>query len=455
MKVAQAIRGMKSCIIAPLAVLWLLWPLPAWALDVQEVVSPGGIMAWLVEDHSVPLISLSMGFHGGASVDPEGKGGLARFTSALLDEGAGDLDSRAFQQRLNDLAIELRFDAGIDEFTGTMRTLTDRRDSAFELLRLALTAPRFDDEPVERIRGQLLASLADAATDPGSIADRILWRAAFPSHPYGRAGSGRKDSIVAINRDDLRQFVTRRLARDNLVIGVVGDITAAELKPLLDGTFGALPLHSAEMTVAETSLADAGVTIVADRDVPQSVILFSQPGIKRDDPDFFAVYVVNHILGGGGFSSRLTNEIREKRGLAYSVGTDVVTLDHAGVIMGSVATKNESAADTLSILKSEWAHMRDEGPTEKELEEAKLYLTGSYPLRFTSTKTIADSLVGIQLEGFGKDYFEKRNGYVNAVTIEEARRVAKRLLDPDRLSIVVVGRPAGVSPTAAAPDDLF
>jgi zinc protease len=435
----------------------LLWsPLrPALAIDVQEVVSPGGIMAWLVEDHTIPLISVGVGFHGGGAFDPDGKGGVAHFVSALLDEGAGDLDSRAFQQRLNDLAIDLSFDAGIDEFTGSLRTLTDRRDVAFDLLRLAMTAPRFDDEPVERIRGQLQAILADGATDPGSIADRILWRTAFPSHPYGRPTSGTKDSINSITRDDLRRFVAERLARDNMVIGVVGDISAAELKPLLDQTFGALPAHATDMKVAAASLADPGTTIVADRDVPQSVILFTQPGIKRDDPDFFAVYLVNHILGGGSFSSRLINEIREKRGLAYSVGTDVVTLDHSGLLMGSVATKNDSAGETLSILKSEWARMRDQGPTEQELEDAKLYLAGSYPLRFTSTKAIADGLVGVQLEGFGKDYFDKRNGYVNAVSLEDARRVARQLLDPDKLSIVVVGRPVGVEPNAPAPDGLF
>jgi zinc protease len=428
---------------------------PACAIEVQEVVSPGGIMAWLVEDHTVPLISVGVGFHGGGAFDPDGKGGVAHFVSALLDEGAGDLDSQAFQQQLNDLAIDLSFDAGIDDFTGSLRTLTDRRDVAFDLLRLAMTAPRFDDEPVERIRGQLLAILADGATDPGSIADRILWHTAFPSHPYGRPTSGTKDSINSISRDDLRRFVAERLARDNMVIGVVGDISADELKPLLDQTFGALPAHSTDMKVAATSLADPGTTIVADRDVPQSVILFTQPGIKRDDPDFFAVYLVNHILGGGSFSSRLINEIREKRGLAYSVGTDVVTLDHTGLLMGSVATKNDSAGETLSILKSEWARMRDQGPTEQELGDAKLYLTGSYPLRFTSTKAIADGLVGVQLEGFGKNYFDKRNGYVNAVSLEDARRVAKQLLDPGKLSIVVVGRPVGVEPTAPAPDGLF
>lgn len=427
------------------------------AVDVQELVSPGGVKAWLVEDRSIPLISVSIGFRGGAALDPPGKGGLARFVSALLDEGAGDLDSRAFQQRLNDLAIELRFDTGIDEFTGSLRALTERRDEAFDLLRLALTAPRFDVEPVERIRGQLLAILADEATDPRSIADRILWNQAFPTHPYGRASNGTRDSIAAISRDDLKSFVTGRLARDNLVIGVVGDITAAELLPLLDRTFGGLPARSAEVTVAEAGQKDSGSIVVADRDVPQSVVLFSQPGIKRDDPDFFAVYVVNHILGGGGFSSRLTNEIREKRGLAYSVGTDVVPLEHAGLIAGSFATKNESAGEAIAILKSEWARMREEGPTAKELEDAKLYLTGSYPLRFTSTGAIADGLMGIQIEGFDKDYFNQRNGYINAVTLEDARRVAREILDPDKLSIVVVGRPASVTATRDAPalDGLF
>jgi len=425
------------------------------AMNVQEVSSPGGIKAWLIEDHSMPLIAVGVGFHGGSALDPRDKDGLAMFVSATLDEGAGDLESREFQQRLNDLSIDFKFDAGMDEFTGTMRTLTASRDQAFELLRLALTAPRFDAEPVERIRGQLLAMLDDDASEPGSIAGRVWWHTAFPDHPYGRETAGTAAGVKAIAADDLRGFVKSRFARDNLILGVVGDISAADLKPLLDRTFGALPATSGPIAVNESKPAAAGAVIVVDRPMPQSVVLFGANGLKRQDPDFYAAYVMNHILGGGGFSSRLTQEVREKRGLVYSIDTDLVTLDHAGLVQGSLGTKNASVAETMTLVKQEWKRMRDEGPTADELAGAKLFLTGSYALRFSSTTAIANQLVAVQLQNFPSDYFAKRNGYIDAVTLDDVKRVAKRLLDADALTFVIVGRPDGVTGTQAAPEGLF
>jgi zinc protease len=425
------------------------------AMNVQEVTSLGGIKAWLIEDHSMPLIAVGVGFHGGSTLDPKGKDGVTRFVSAMLDEGAGDLESREFQQRLNDLSIDFNFNAGIDDFTGTMRTLTEHRDEAFDLLRLALTAPRFDAEPVERVRGQLLAILADDSGEPGSIADRVWWHTAFPDHPYGRQTAGTGAGVKAITADDLRDFVKSRFGRDNLVIGVVGDISAADLQPLLDRTFGALPATAGPVAVDESKPAASGAVIVVDRAMPQSVVLFGGNGIKRHDPDFYPAYVLNHVLGGGGFSSRLTQEVREKRGLVYSIDTSLVTLDHAAVVQGSLGTKNASVAEVMSLVKQEWKRMREEGPTEAELADAKLFLTGSYALRFSSTVAIANALVGVQLENFPPDYFAKRNGYIDAVTLEDVKRVAKRLLDPDALTFVIVGKPEGVTATQAAPVGLF
>ena len=425
------------------------------AMDVQEVTSPGGIHAWLVEDHSMPLVAVGLGFHGGSALDPRGKEGLAEMVSGLLDEGAGDLDSKTFQQRLNDLAIDYSFRAGIDDFTGSMRTLSDRRDEAFDLLRLSLTAPRFDAEPVERIRGQLLAELADESSDPNSIADRVWWHTSFAEHPYGRQTSGTQAGLQAVTAADLRGFVTARFTRDNLIIGVVGDISAADLKPLLDRTFGALPASGTADNVGEAAPGAPGSVIVVDQHVPQSIVLFGQGGVKRHDADFYAAFLMNHILGGGGFSSRLTQEVREKRGLAYSIDTDLVALDHVGLVQGMVGTKNASVGEAMTLIKQEWKRMRDEGPTEKELADAKLYLTGSYALRFSSTTSIAQALVGVQLEDFPSDYFSKRNGYINAVTLDDVKRVARKLLDPDTLSFVIVGRPEGVTATQPAPEGLF
>jgi zinc protease len=425
--------------------------LPARAVEVARVVSPGGIEAWLVEDHSNPIIALELAFRGGGALDPDGKEGLANLLAGTLDEGAGELDSQAFQARLQDLAIRLSFDSGVDSFQGSLQTLTENRDSAFELLRLALTAPRFDAEPLERIRSQILAGLRQRSEDPDYIAGRTLRQMLFPGHPYSRPSDGTPESLAGITADDLRRFVAERLARDNLKIAVVGDISAAELAALLDATFGSLPARAAPISVPEVTAAAEGGVVVIDKAVPQSVVALGQPGIKRHDPDFYAAYVVNYILGGGGFASRLYEEVREKRGLAYSVYAYLSPLDHSSLVAGGVATANARVAESLALIRQEWARMAEEGPSAEELEDAKTYLTGSYPLRLSSSGRVAGMLVGIQLDELGIDYINRRNDFIEAVTLEDARRVAARLYDADALSVVVVGQPEGIKPTRPAP----
>ncbi len=429
----------------------LFWALPARAVDVQQVVSPGGIKAWLVEDHSNPIISVEFSFEGGAALDPLGREGLANLASGLLDEGAGTLDSQAFQARLEDLAIRLSFSSGRDRFGGQLRTLTDNRDTAFELLRLALAEPRFDSEPVERIRGQILAGLRRDLENPSAIAGRTLRKLLFPTHNYGRPTDGTPESVASITAEDLRAFAAQRLNRGGLKVAVVGDITAAELETLLDKTFLDLPADAASEGVADTELANAGEVVVVEREIPQSVVTFAHSGLKRDDPDFYAAYVVNHILGGGSFSSRLYQEVREKRGLAYSVYSYLGPLDHAALIGGGVATQNARVGDTLEVIRREWARMAEDGPTAEELEAAKVFLTGSYPLRQSSTGRIAGMLLAIQEESLGIDYINQRNDLIDAVTLEDVRRVAKRLYDAEALTVVVVGMPDGVTPTREAP----
>ena len=424
---------------------------PAAAVEVQRVVSPGGIEAWLVEDHSNPILSLDLAFHGGAALDPAGKEGLANMAASLIDEGAGELDSQAFQGTLEDHSIRLRFNAGLDNFSGELLTLSEHRALAFKLLRLALTEARFDEEPVERIRAQILAGLARDAEDPDAIAGRTLRALFFPAHPYGRPGDGTPDSVRAITAEDLRGFVARRIARDNLVVGVVGDITPDELATLLDETFAGLPASAEPVAIAETQPAGEGALVVVERDQPQSVVTFGHAGIKRDDPDYYAAYVVNYVLGGGGFSSRLYEEVREKRGLAYSVYAYLNPLDHAALVAGGVATQNARVATSLELIRAEWSRMAEAGPSATELEAAKTYLTGSFPLRFSSSGRISRMLVGMQLEDLGVDYLDRRNSYIEAVTLDDVRRVARRLYDPAKLTVVVVGQPEGVTPNREAP----
>ncbi|MCW8835363.1 MAG: insulinase family protein [Rhodospirillales bacterium] len=412
--------------------------------DVQRVISPGGIEAWLVEDHANPIIAVSFSFRGGTALDPNGKEGLADMVSALLDEGAGDIDSEGFQRRLEDLSISLRFEAGLDTFGGRLQTLTDNRDEAFGLLSLAVTKPRFDEEPVSRIRSQILANLRMAEEDPDKVASETLFAKLFPGHPYGRRAEGTAESVAGLHVEDMKGFVARRLARDNLIVGVVGDIKAEDLGPLLDRTFGGLPQKAAAWNTPDIKANADGKLTVVSKAVPQSAIVFAQPGLKRKDPDFYAAYVMNYVLGGGSFASRLYKQIREERGLAYSVYSYLYPMDHAALLTGGAGTANARVGETLSVLRDEWRKMAEKGVTAEELADAKTYLTGSFPLRFDSSLSIARILVGMQEDDLGIDFLDRRNDMIEAVTLEQVNRVAKTLLDPSKLSIVVVGEPEGV-----------
>ncbi len=424
-----------------------LAPGRALAVEVERVVSPGGIAAWLVQDHSNPIITLRFAFRGGAALDPAGKEGLANLVSGLLDEGAGKLDSKAFQRVLEDKAIRLGFDASKDSFGGRLEALTRNRDEAFGLLKIALTQPRFDAEPVSRIRAQILVGIKQDAEDPHGLANRTLMKSLFPDHPYGRPTDGTEKSVAAITVDDMKGFVARRLARNNLVIGVVGDITPEMLGHLLDETFGALPPKAEAWALPVVAPALAGKTIVVDKNVPQSAIVFADRGLLRDDPDFYAAYVLNHIFGSGGFTSRLYTEIREKRGLAYSVGTGLYPFDYAAITIGSAGTANARVGETLKVIGDEWRQMAENGVGDKELADAKTYLTGAFPLRFSSSGRIARMLVGMQLDHLGIDYLDKRNKLIEAVTKADIARLAKKLFDTKRLTVVVVGQPKGVEAT--------
>ncbi|MGB0696416.1 MAG: M16 family metallopeptidase [Rhodospirillaceae bacterium] len=419
---------------------------PANAIEVQKVTSPSGISAYLVEDPSLPVISITAYFKAGGIYDPPGKGGLANMASALIDEGSGDLDSQAFQDKLADLAIELRFDAGRDGFSMDLRTTTERLEEAITLSHGALTAPRFDAEPVERIRSQLLARLRQDATDPGAQASRAFYKAVFGDHPYGRPRDGTPESVAAITRDDLVTFAQTRLYREGLSIGVAGDITAEALGLVLDQLFADLPAGppAGEAPIPDPTPSFPGGVQVIDADIPQSQALFGHAGILRSDPDWQAAHAINYILGGGGFVSRLMTEVREKRGLAYSVYSYLLPLDQTGLWIGGVATQNARLKESLDTIAAEWTRMASDGPTEQELADAKTYLTGSWPLRFTSSGRIAGMLASMMEHDLPTDYIDTRNSEIEALTIEQLRAVAQRLLDPEALTTVVVGRPDGV-----------
>lgn len=429
----------------------LLWSPIANAFEITPVTSPSGIKAWLVEDHKNPIITIQATFLGGASGDPAGKPGLANLASGLLDEGAGELDSTAFQKALADNSISLSFNSSTDSFSGALRTLTETSEAAFRLLRLALNEPRFDAAPLERVRGQVMAGLRSRKENPNRIAGRVWWKAAFPDHPYGAPRRGTLVSLPTITSADLQGFTKRTFARDQLYIGVVGDISPARLGQVLDQVFGSLPKASGAAPVPDVNLAFSGETMIVERPVPQSVVVFGHRGILRDDPDWYTATVLFEILSGG-FGSRLTEELREKRGLTYGVSTYPIPLEHAGLIVGGVSTVNDRVAESIGLIKDIWARFGAEGPTAEEVRNAKDYVNGSYALRFSNSGAIAGVLTAIQRHDLGIDYIERRNGIIEAITMSDLKRVAKRLFQADELTFAVVGKPTGLVATRPAPD---
>ena len=426
--------------LAATLLLMLFAVSPGHAVEIKEVVSPKGIRAWLVQDDFVPLISMRFSFKGGSSQDPTGKEGLANLMTGLFDEGAGDLDSDTFQAKLDDVGTEMGFNADDDRITGSIRMLADKRDTAVDLLAVAVNEPRFDQAPIDRIRQQVVAGIKASERDPNTIAGRKFAEALYGDHPYARQSDGTEQSLTTITRDDLVAFHKRNFARDNLIVGVVGSISPEDLAPLLDKVFGDLPAKAELQPVSDAKLG-FGQTTRVDYALPQTSISMVYPGIRRQDPDFFPAYIMNHILGGGTFSSRIYNEVREKRGLAYSAGSNLVNRDHMAALMISTATRADRANETLQILKTEIAKMAKDGPTEEELVEAKKYLVGSYAVNnLDSSSAVASTLLGLQDENLGRDYIDKRADLINAVTLDEVKTVARKLLDTDP-AVLFVGPP--------------
>ncbi len=445
---ARALTALAAAVrvLALPAIMLALAATAAGAMTIERVVSPGGIEAWLVSDRAVPVVALEFAVTGSADQDPAGKPGVANMATSLLDEGAGPFDAAAFQGRLESKAIELSFRASRDYLRGTLRTLKDNRDEAFDYLRLALTEPRFDPAAVERIRAQVMSRLRREATVPNEMASRNWWATAFPDHPYGEPVNGTLESLPRITVDDMKSYMRRVLARDTLKIAVVGDIDAETAGKLIDRTFGSLPAKADLTPVANVVPQGLGRTVVIHLDVPQAVVNFGGPGIARSDPDFMAAYIVNHILGGGSFSSRLYREVREKRGLAYGVHSGLIWLQHTALLLGNTATRADATGQSVELVEHEFRRMAEQGPTEEEFSKAKTYLKGAFALGLDTSNRIASQLVQMQLDNLGIDYIERRPGMIDAVTLDDAKRVAKRLLDPGLL-VTVVGRPQGVTST--------
>jgi zinc protease len=447
-----AARRIALAIITGFAVTVLALSPSHAAAKIQHLISPGGIEAWFVQDATVPLIAMEYAFGGGAAQDPAGKSGVGNMVADLLDEGSGDLDSKTFHERLDRRAIELSFSSSRDYFRGSLRMLRDNRDEAFDLLRMALTSPHFEDADVERIRAQVLSGLRRDTSNPSSLASRKFLEVAFGDHPYGRSSNGTLESVPKIDVADLKEYVRRVLAKDTLRVAVVGDVDPATLGKLLDKAFGGLPAKASLTPVPDVEAAKPPQRAFIPLDVPQTVVTFGGPGVKRHDPNFMAAYVVNHILGGGGLSSRLYKEVREKRGLAYSVYESLLWMDRSAIFIGNTGTRADRAGETVDAINKEIRRMAEDGPTQQELDEAKSYLKGSQMLALDTSSKLASALLQYQLDKLPIDYIEKRNAIVDAVTLDDAKKAAQRLWGQGLLTVIVGRAPqAAAQPAAAVP----
>ncbi|WP_232375575.1 M16 family metallopeptidase [Mesorhizobium comanense] len=431
----------RACATLGFALFFLLLPvLAARAMEIQQVTSPKGVTAWLVEDYSVPVIAVRFVLAGGSTQDPPGKEGLANLMSGLFDEGAGPLDSEAFQTKLDDAGAEMSFDETRDGLYGSMRMLAEQRDEAFDLLRLAVNEPRFDQAPIDRIRAQILSGIIAGENDPDTIAQNRWARAIYGDHPYSRTDQGTRQSIAAVTQADLKALYKAVFARGGLHVAVVGAIDAETLKKKLDMVFGDLPASQALVSVAdiEPKLAQH---VEVNYDLPQTSLQLAWPGVKRKSQDFFPAVLMNEILGGGTFTSRLFQEVREKRGLAYSVNSSLVNQDHANALIVTTGTRSDRAAETLAIVRDVVKRLAEDGPTEAEMAATKKYLIGAYAINnLDSSSSIAATLVELQLDDLGVDYMQRRAGYINAVTIDQVKAVARKLLSADP-TVMVVGPP--------------
>lgn len=432
-----------------LALLFMLSVTPAFAakdkvLDIQVIKSTSGIEAWLVEDHSVPVVSVNFSFEGGLAYDPEDKPGVGRLVSIMMDEGAGDMKSQEFQSKLSDNAISMGFTAGRDAFYGKLRTLASNKQMAFDLLRLALSKPRFDADALERMKNANVADINRNMGDPNWLVARTFNGLLYEGHYYARPGFGTLDSMQTITRKDLLDFVRGQFARDVLKISIAGDISKQDALAAIDNVFGGLPANADKVEMTDAPFNYQGKTVLLPLEVPQTFIAAGQPGIKRSDKDWHAAMVMNYILGGSSFDARLMKEIRKKRGLTYGVYSALYSMKRASLLQADMSASNDKAEEALSLLKEAWAEMAKDGPTREELENAKSYLTGSLVLELNSTGDIADVMNGMQRDGLDPDYINKRAGIINALTMDDIKRVGKKLLDPAKLAVILVGKPKNI-----------
>jgi len=412
-------------------------------MNIQEITTPQGLTVWLVESHQIPMISFDVAFKAGSVFDSEGKTGLANLTASLLDEGAGTMDSTAFKEALDDMGARLGGSASSTAASISLDTLTEHMDEAFGLFSLALTQPRFDDEAVARLRSVILSGISRREESPTGMAQRLLREKLLEGSPYGHLTEGRAADVATLTAADVRDFYTRYYTKSNMVISVVGDITPEKLVDLLDGSALASLPEGAPLDWPDMPETLGTGVETQQKTTPQSSLVLAMRGVSRKDDLYYPTIVMNEVLGGGILTSRLFDVVREKNGLAYSVGSNNSPLPGGGLFTASVQTNNDTAEKALTLMRAEFDRMAATGLTDEELVDIKDYLTGSFPLRLDSNAKILSHLTMMQLEDLPRDYLDRWPERIRAVSKEGALHAAQSILNtPSRLLVVVGDGPA-------------
>ena len=409
------------------------------SLEPNEIKTDKGIKFWFVEDNSIPIISVNFSFSGGAFFDEDGKEGTSSFIASLLDEGAGNLSSIQFQNTMDEIGMKLSFASSRDSFQGSFQIISENKEQGFKLLKSVLTNPLLDDKDIEKIRNQILSGLKLKEIDVNNLASKEFHQVFFSSHSFGRNVEGTVSSINNISKNDLRNYIKKFLSISNLVIGVSGNVKSNEINNLIDDAFGHFVLKNQNLPVIPTKNNFPSGIQIEKKSFSQAAVLFGHKGLKRNDKNFFAARIVNYVLGGGGFQSRMYKNVREKRGLVYSIYSYLVPYKNNDILLGGFQTKNETVYEAISLVKDEWEKISSVGITQKEFEEAKTYYKGSFSRNLTSTSSISSLLKVVQEYGLPKSYFKNRNKIIDSLTLKEVNIVAKNLFKKEDLFFTIVG----------------
>lgn len=425
-----------------LASVLLAATVQALAGPVSEITSASGVKAWLVEEHRVPIVALRMTFEGGATQDPSGQAGLASLLADAMTEAAGTFDSNALKDRIARIGLQLSLGAGRDAIYGGLEVVSGQLAPAAAILRAVLTEPHLEAEDIERLKAQRMAALARNLANPATVATQQWYAAAFPEHPYGNPVSGRADTIARIDRAGLQAQHRRLFARDNLKVVLVGDIGRDAASKFLDAAFGGLPVQASLTPVASAVPLTRPATAIADKPAALSAAVFGLPGIGVADPDYPALRVLNQLMGSGDLDSVLMDEIRVKRGLAYSADTRLANDRLAALVIGRFSTRNGKMKEALGVLRDVLQRIAREGPTKAQFENARSFLVGSALVDTDTSAKLASALLDVWRDGESSEALLARSERVRAVTIADVKRVAARVLALDKLIVSIAGDPS-------------